>query len=125
MSMLFITHDLGVVAEIADEVVVMYLGRVVEHGTVDEIFHNPQHPYTRALLDSIPRMRRAAPGSGCGDPRPGAAPAEPAAPAARSIRAVISAIAGAVRRRSDPPHLSTPAPTPGPLCPATIRTWSR
>ncbi len=58
MAVLFITHDLGVVAEIADEVVVMYLGTVVERGAVDEIFHDPQHPYTRALLESIPRMGR-------------------------------------------------------------------
>ena len=56
MSMMFITHDLGVVAQIADEVVVMYLGTVVEQGSVDEIFHDPKHPYTRALLASIPKM---------------------------------------------------------------------
>lgn len=55
MSVLFITHDLGVVAEIADDVVVMYLGRDVESGAVDAIFHDPRHPYTRALLQSIPR----------------------------------------------------------------------
>ena len=55
MSVLFITHDLGVVAEIADDVVVMYLGRDVESGDVDTIFHDPKHPYTRALLQSIPR----------------------------------------------------------------------
>ena len=56
MGLLFITHDLGVVAEIADDVVVMYLGTVVERGPVDEIFHNPKHPYTKALLRSIPRV---------------------------------------------------------------------
>ncbi|WP_188896526.1 ABC transporter ATP-binding protein [Microlunatus endophyticus] len=56
MSMMFITHDLGVVAQIADEVVVMYLGTVVEQGSVEEIFHDPKHPYTRALLASIPKM---------------------------------------------------------------------
>ena len=56
MSMMFITHDLGVVAEIADEVVVMYLGTVVEQGSVDDIFHDPKHPYTKALLASIPTM---------------------------------------------------------------------
>jgi peptide/nickel transport system ATP-binding protein len=56
MSVLFITHDLGVVAEVADEVVVMYLGTVVEHGPVNDIFHDPKHPYTKALLGSIPRM---------------------------------------------------------------------
>ncbi|MEJ7901279.1 MAG: ABC transporter ATP-binding protein [Thermomicrobiales bacterium] len=59
MAMIFITHDLGVVAEIADEVAVMYLGLVVERGSVDEIFHEPKHPYTRALLKSIPRLGQA------------------------------------------------------------------
>ncbi|MFD2080754.1 peptide/nickel transport system ATP-binding protein [Actinopolymorpha cephalotaxi] len=57
MAMVFITHDLGVVAEIADEVTVMYLGKVAEHGTVREIFDEPKHPYTQALLRSIPTMR--------------------------------------------------------------------
>ncbi len=57
MAMVFITHDLGVVAEIADEVTVMYLGKVAEHGTVEEIFGQPKHPYTQALLRSIPIMR--------------------------------------------------------------------
>ncbi|MCP4561643.1 MAG: ABC transporter ATP-binding protein [Bosea sp.] len=56
LSILFITHDLGVVAEIADDVAVMYLGRIVERGTVDEIFADPRHPYTRALLKSVPRL---------------------------------------------------------------------
>ncbi|MET9020817.1 ABC transporter ATP-binding protein [Actinopolymorpha sp. NPDC004070] len=59
MAMVFITHDLGVVAEIADEVTVMYLGKVAEHGTVREIFDEPKHPYTQALLRSIPTMRGA------------------------------------------------------------------
>ncbi|MDQ3541119.1 MAG: ABC transporter ATP-binding protein [Chloroflexota bacterium] len=56
MSLLLITHDLGVVAEMADDVAVMYLGTVAESGTVDQIFHQPKHPYTRALLRSIPRV---------------------------------------------------------------------
>jgi len=56
MTIMFITHDLGVVAEIADDVVVMYLGKVVESGDVNTIFHNPQHPYTRELLQSIPKL---------------------------------------------------------------------
>lgn len=55
MSIMFITHDLGVIANMADEVAVMYLGRVVEFGTVRQIFRSPQHPYTQALLRSIPR----------------------------------------------------------------------
>ena len=56
MSVMFITHDLGVVAEIADDVVVMYLGTVAERGDVDSIFHDPKHPYTQALLRSIPKL---------------------------------------------------------------------
>ncbi|MEO3822670.1 ABC transporter ATP-binding protein [Actinomadura sp. B10D3] len=51
-----ITHDLGVVAELADRVVVMYAGRVVEHGPVAEIFESPRHPYTRGLLESLPTL---------------------------------------------------------------------
>ncbi|MFL7837329.1 MAG: ABC transporter ATP-binding protein [Candidatus Promineifilaceae bacterium] len=58
MSIIFITHDLGVIAQIADYVVVMYLGRIVETGPVDDIFHNPQHPYTIALLESIPTIHQ-------------------------------------------------------------------
>jgi len=56
MSILLITHDLGVVAEMADDVVVMYLGTVAEKGDVDSIFHDPKHPYTQALLRSIPKL---------------------------------------------------------------------
>jgi len=59
MSVMFITHDLGVVAEIAHEVVVMYLGTVVERGSVEQIFADPKHPYTRALLRSIPQIHTA------------------------------------------------------------------
>ncbi len=56
MALLFITHDLGVVAEIADDVAVMYLGKIVERSDVDTIFNEPKHPYTRALLRSIPKI---------------------------------------------------------------------
>ncbi|MCU0489967.1 MAG: ABC transporter ATP-binding protein [Chloroflexaceae bacterium] len=59
MAVVMITHDLGVVAEMADDVAVMYLGQVVEQGSVDDIFYNPQHPYTRGLLASIPRLEGA------------------------------------------------------------------
>ena len=55
-AIIFITHDLGVIAQLADDVVVMYLGRVMEVGPIDDIFHNPQHPYTKALLKSIPTI---------------------------------------------------------------------
>jgi oligopeptide/dipeptide ABC transporter ATP-binding protein len=57
MAIMLITHDLGVVAEMASHVAVMYLGRVVEQAPVDRIFHAPRHPYTQALLRSIPRIR--------------------------------------------------------------------
>jgi peptide/nickel transport system ATP-binding protein len=56
-AIVFITHDLGVIAQMASHVVVMYLGRVMEEGPVDAIFHAPRHPYTRALLRSMPGMR--------------------------------------------------------------------
>ncbi len=56
LAIILITHDMGVIAEMADDVVVMYLGRSVERGPVDQIFHAPQHPYTQALLRSIPSV---------------------------------------------------------------------
>jgi oligopeptide transport system ATP-binding protein len=56
MAIIMITHDLGVVAGIADRINVMYAGHIVETGTVDELFHNPRHPYTLGLLNSIPRL---------------------------------------------------------------------
>ena len=59
MAVMLITHNLGVIAEMADDVVVMYLGRVVEQGNVDDIFHDPKHPYTKALLQSIPSIDSA------------------------------------------------------------------
>src|SRR5919205_1347804 len=57
MAMLFITHDLGIVRKIADRVCVMTKGRIVEHGSVDEVFGNPQHDYTRKLLAAEPKGR--------------------------------------------------------------------
>jgi oligopeptide/dipeptide ABC transporter ATP-binding protein len=60
-AVILITHDLGVVAEIADEVVVMYAGRVVERGSKRDMFYDPQHPYTWGLLGSIPRLDRPKP----------------------------------------------------------------
>ncbi|MGB4138035.1 MAG: ABC transporter ATP-binding protein [Microbacterium sp.] len=58
MALVLITHDLGVVAEVADDVAVMYAGRIVERGTIDELFERPAHPYTRGLLRSMPRPDR-------------------------------------------------------------------
>jgi oligopeptide/dipeptide ABC transporter ATP-binding protein len=59
LSIILITHDMGVIAEMADDVVVMYLGRAIETGPVEQIFHDPKHPYTRALLRSIPSVDAA------------------------------------------------------------------
>ena len=56
MAILYITHNLGVVAQMTEDVIVMYMGRVVEEANVDTLFHNPLHPYTQALLRSIPRL---------------------------------------------------------------------
>ena len=56
MSVIYITHDLGVVAEMCDEVIVMYAGEVCERGTADEIFYNPKHEYTKGLMRSIPTV---------------------------------------------------------------------
>jgi len=61
LATILITHDLGVVAEVADRVLVMYAGRVVERGTLDQIFYDPQHPYTWGLLGSLTRMDRDRP----------------------------------------------------------------
>ena len=70
-GIILVTHDLGVVADIADRIAVMYAGRIVEEGTIDEIFYNPQHPYTWGLLGSITRVDR---------PRPARLPSIPGLP---------------------------------------------
>jgi oligopeptide/dipeptide ABC transporter ATP-binding protein len=78
LALVLVTHDLGVVAGLADRVVVMYAGRVVEHGSADDVFHAPRHPYTRALLRAAPRV-----GAGRGSLAtiPGSPPAAGASPA--------------------------------------------
>ncbi len=89
-AIIFITHDLGVIAQMASYVVVMYLGRVMEQGPVDDIFHAPKHPYTKALLRSIPSLygetRVALPVISGSLPHPFTR--STGRPAARSIRAV-------------------------------------
>ncbi|MFZ5881238.1 MAG: ABC transporter ATP-binding protein [Chloroflexota bacterium] len=62
MAIMFITHNLGVIASMAEEIVVMYMGKAVEQGKVLEIFQNPKHPYTQALLKSIPKLGKKIPG---------------------------------------------------------------
>jgi oligopeptide/dipeptide ABC transporter ATP-binding protein len=71
LALIMVTHDLGVVADIAERVAVMYAGRIVEHGTLDQLFYDPQHPYTWGLLGSIARVDQ---------PRPHRLPAIPGAP---------------------------------------------
>jgi oligopeptide/dipeptide ABC transporter ATP-binding protein len=56
MAIIYITHDFGIVAKLCDRVIVMYAGRIVEQGSVREIFNNPRHPYTEALLGSVPKL---------------------------------------------------------------------
>ncbi len=63
MSIQYITHDMGVIADIADTIMVMYLGRIIEMGTRQQVFRNPMHPYTELLMKSIPSMRKKQPGS--------------------------------------------------------------
>ena len=109
MGVLFITHNLGVVAEIADRVVVMYCGRVVEEGGVRALFRAPRHPYTRGLLACLPRRalddeRRAGDAAPERDPRPGREPARPAA--GLRVRAALRA---------------APSPNATPRC----RRWPR
>ena len=76
MTMLFITHDLGTVAEIADRVAIMYLANIVEVGNVEDIFYDPKHPYTDALIKSIPSISGAI---GDVEPIPGPVP-DPVSP---------------------------------------------
>ena len=57
MSMILITHDIGLVANMADRVLVMYAGQIIEEAAAGELFANPRHPYTRALLDTVPTIR--------------------------------------------------------------------
>ena len=80
MAIMLITHAMGVVAENAQRVVVMYAGKVVEEAPVDELFANPRHPYTQGLIRSIPRVDAAGAGPrpAGANPRHGAEPAEPA-----------------------------------------------
>jgi peptide/nickel transport system ATP-binding protein len=81
LAYLFITHNFAVVEHLAHEVAVMYLGRIVEHGTVEEVLRDPQHPYTRALLSAVPSPKPAAAGGGSIIRLPGETPS-PAKPPA-------------------------------------------
>ena len=90
-AVIIITHDLGVVAELADDILVMYGGRCIEYGTAEQVFYEPQHPYTWGLLGSMPRIDRDAdraphPGQGLPaqpDQHPGRLRLQPALPVRR------------------------------------------
>ena len=109
MAMVLVTHDLGVVAEVADEIAVMYAGRIVERGSTEQVLTAPEHPYTWGLLRSIPRLENGQPATGRRAGPSSRSRADPRAsstrpPAATSIRA---------------------APTPCPSMRASIRRWRR
>ena len=99
-AIILVTHDLGVVADIADRIAVMYAGRIVEQGTLDEIFYDPQHPYTWGLLGSIARDRPAAPGAPAGDRRAAAVAGRPARglPLPAALPARVRAVRARCRR---------------------------
>ena len=107
MAILLITHDLGVVAEMADEVAVMYAGKIVERGPVTDVFASPQHPYTEALLRSIPLLGMRYATAAEGDPRHGAEPARLARglPVRAALRLRLRSLRDRAIRRS-----STSAP---------------
>ena len=103
LALLLITHDLGVVAQQADRVAVMYAGRIVEEAPVRTLFRDPKHPYTRGLLASLPGAARHAPAGDRGRRCRGSATSRPAAPSPRAAR-TASSRAATCRR-------SCPAPT--------------
>ena len=100
IAIIMITHDLGVIAEMCDRVMIMYLGKEVEYGAVEDIFHRPQHPYTRGLLASIPKME---PGRLAIDPIEGVVPSPYAMPAGCKFHPRCRDIIAGVCERRDPP----------------------
>lgn len=100
MAIIMITHDLGVIAEMCDRVMIMYLGKEVEYGAVEDIFHRPQHPYTRGLLASIPKME---PGRVEIDPIEGVVPSPYAMPAGCKFHPRCRDLIAGVCERRDPP----------------------
>ena len=101
-AMILITHDLGVVAEVADRVLVMYGGRIVESGRTAELFAQPRHPYTQALLRSMPRLDRSA---GRLDPIPGQPPAPAALPTGCTFHPRCALGNGRARCQTEDPEL--------------------
>ncbi|EKF18510.1 ABC transporter ATP-binding protein [Nitratireductor pacificus] len=112
-AVVLITHDLGVVAQVADRVAVMYGGRIVETGPVEAIFRSPRHPYTRALLRSIPRMDTDEVRL---DPIPGQPPMPHALPAGCAFEPRCALGSGRPRCREEEPPLSTVASEQNAAC---------
>ncbi|MEM7132499.1 MAG: ABC transporter ATP-binding protein [Chloroflexota bacterium] len=100
MAIIMITHDLGVIAELTDRVMIMYLGKEVEYGTVEEVFHGPRHPYTRGLLASIPKL---APGRIQIDPIEGTVPSPYAMPSGCKFHPRCPEYISGVCEKQDPP----------------------
>ena len=101
MAIIMITHDLGVIAELTDRVMIMYLGKEAEHGLVEDIFHRPQHPYTRGLLASIPKME---PGRVRIEPIEGSVPSPYAMPAGCKFHPRCGDFMSGVCERHAPPQ---------------------
>lgn len=102
-SMILVTHDLGVVAEVADRVAVMYAGRIVETGSVETIFHRPRHPYTMGLFTSLPRLDRDLESL---QPIPGVPPTLAARPTGCAFHTRCSLSQGREPCRTEVPELS-------------------
>lgn len=114
MAVLFITHDMAVVAQMADRVVVMYRGRIVETGTVEEIFENPKEEYTRALLAAVPKL---------GEMKGKAAPEKMRLIGDEAARAVVAAAAPVARKAEvllEVKHLTTRFPVKGGILRRTV-----
>ena len=100
-AIMLITHDLGVVAQVCDRVLVMYAGRVIESGPVGDIFRRPQHPYTKALLQSIPKRASITASKKAGNRKlptiPGIVPSLDNLPAGMPVRGPLPDLAGPVQ----------------------------
>jgi oligopeptide/dipeptide ABC transporter ATP-binding protein len=105
-AILFITHDMGVIAQMADDVMVMYLGRIVERGPVGAVLEQPSHPYTRGLIASIPTL--SMPRGGRLAPIAGMVPDLGAVPSGCRFHPRC-AHAAEICRRADPPPRSLPS----------------
>ncbi|USZ74812.1 ABC transporter ATP-binding protein [Halorussus vallis] len=116
MAVVFVTHDLGVVAQVADRVVVLYAGKVMERGGVEAIFDDPAHPYTRALLDCLPRRDRAP------RPIPGSFPDPTDPPAGCRFHPRCPHAVADCRSGDQPPEASVPGDDAEPVTSAEAET---